>query len=70
MTRQLARLCPHCGGFMIVKVFEPERHTACQAVNGRCVRCQDRLAWIVIRGNRRSLRRHRQTREATHKSAT
>ena len=70
MTRQLARLCPRCGGFMIVKVFEPEPHTAIQAVNGRCVRCQDRLAWMMIRGKRRSLRRHRQTLDATHKTAT
>jgi hypothetical protein len=65
MTRQLARSCPHCGEIMIVKVFEPQRYTALQAVNGRCVRCQDRLAWIVIRCNRRN----RQTVEPPHKTA-
>jgi len=38
---------------MVVKLFELERHTALQAVNGRCVRCHDRLVWIVINGQRR-----------------
>jgi hypothetical protein len=70
MTRQLARLRPDCGGFMIVKVFEPERHTALQTVNGRCGRWQDRLVSIVNRGNRRSLRRHWETLEATPEIAT
>jgi hypothetical protein len=68
MTRQLARSCPRCGGFMIVKVIEAEHHTVHQVVNGRCVRCQDRLTWLVIRGNRRSRRRIRQTVQTTHQA--
>lgn len=69
MTRQFARSCPHCGEIMIVKVFEPERYAALQAMHGRCVRRHDRLVWIVIRGLRRSLRRNGQTVEPTDKTA-
>ena len=31
---------------------EPERDMPLEAVNGHCLRCQYRLAWIVIRGER------------------
>lgn len=54
---------------MIVKVFDPEPYTALQAVNGRCVRCQDRLAWIVIHCHRYSRRRIKETVEPNHNSA-
>jgi hypothetical protein len=52
MTRQLARRCPRCRGFMSVKILERGQNTRLQAVNGHCVRCRHRLVWIVIRGNR------------------
>ena len=51
MDRYLLRDCPRCRGFMGVIVRRPEG-TSLQAVNGKCVRCRHRLAWIVILGNR------------------
>ena len=51
MDRYLIHNCPRCRGLMGVTVQGPEG-TALQAVNGKCVRCRHRLAWIVIRGNR------------------
>lgn len=52
MTRQLVRHCPRCNSVLLVKVLEPGQNTRLQAVNGSCVRCSCRLAWIVIKGNR------------------
>ena len=33
---------------------EPARNMPVQAVNGHCLKCDYRLAWIVIRGRRGS----------------
>jgi hypothetical protein len=44
---------------------EPERDMPLQAVNGRCVRCAYRLAWIVVRGGRKALKL-RAKRKANH----
>jgi uncharacterized paraquat-inducible protein A len=54
MTRQLARKCTRCNGLMVIKLLDSGRNAALQAVNGFCPRCRHRLAWIVIRGHRRS----------------
>ena len=35
---------------------EPGRNTRLQAVNGHCLGCGYRLAWIVIRGKRDAVR--------------
>ena len=51
MDRYLIHNCPRCRGLMGVVVQRPQG-TSLQAVNGKCVRCRHRLAWIVIRGNR------------------
>jgi hypothetical protein len=53
MERYLTRVCPRCAGHVGVIVREPGSNTQLRAVNGHCVRCGYRLAWIVIRGNRR-----------------
>ena len=50
MDRYLTRVCPRCGGHIGIYMQEPERDQPLQAVNGQCVRCRYRLAWIVIRG--------------------
>ena len=51
MDRYLIRNCPRCRGLMGVIVQRPEG-TSLKAVNGKCVRCRHRLAWVVIRGKR------------------
>jgi hypothetical protein len=42
-------------GYVGIVLREPGRNTPLQAVNGKCVRCSYRLAWIVIRGNGRRI---------------
>jgi uncharacterized OB-fold protein len=49
MARYIAHQCPRCGGFISVKIIEPQK-TTLQAVNSYCYRCRHRSAWIVIRG--------------------
>ncbi len=64
MARYLARACPRCNGYVGIILREPGRNTPLQAVNGRCLRCSYRMAWIVIRGGKSSvtgnIRRHLQ----------
>ena len=52
MVRYLRRSCPRCNGHVGIIVREPERNTPLQAVNGHCLRCSYRMAWIVVAGNR------------------
>jgi hypothetical protein len=39
---------------MPVRMLEPTQNAVLKAVNGDCVRCRHRLAWIVIRGKRQA----------------
>jgi len=50
MARYLCRDCPRCDGYLGIVLREPGRNTPLQAVNGHCLQCGYRLAWIVIRG--------------------
>jgi hypothetical protein len=52
MTKYLARGCPRCGGYVDVMMRKPDRDLPVRGVNGRCLKCNYRLAWIVIRGGR------------------
>jgi hypothetical protein len=52
MAKYLYRSCPRCNGYVGIVMRQPERDMPLQAVNGRCVRCRYRFAWIVIRGGR------------------
>lgn len=52
MTRYFTRSCPRSGGHVGITMREPETALRLQAVNGKCVRCSYRLAWIVVKGNR------------------
>ena len=54
MAKYLYRSCPRCNGYVGIVMRQPERDMPLQAVNGRCVRCRYRFAWIVIRGGRSS----------------
>jgi hypothetical protein len=57
MAKYFARSCPRCNGYVGIIMREPERDLPLQAVNGHCVRCAYRLAWIVIRGGRQRVNR-------------
>ena len=50
----LANHCPRCNGYVGIVLREPGRNMRLQAVNGKCLGCSYCLAWIVIRGGRRS----------------
>ena len=58
MARYLYCRCPRCSGYGRLVMREPERALPLQAVNGHCLRCSYRLAWIVVRGNSQSKRKH------------
>ena len=53
MAKYLARSCPRCNGYLGIVLREPGRNVPLQAVNGHCLRCDYRMAWIVIRGRQR-----------------
>ena len=52
MPRYLFRTCPRCDGYLGIVLREPGRNMPVQAVNGHCLGCGYRLAWLVIRGKR------------------
>jgi hypothetical protein len=56
MAKYLARACPRCNGYVDVTLHGAERDTPLKAVNGRCLKCSYRLAWIVIKGGRKALK--------------
>jgi hypothetical protein len=56
MARYLARSCPRCRGYLGIVLREPGRNTPLRAINGRCVECGYRLAWILVRGKHSALR--------------
>jgi hypothetical protein len=56
MAKYLYRSCPRCNGYLGIVLREPGRSTPLQPVNGQCLGCGYRLAWIVIRGKRDSAR--------------
>jgi hypothetical protein len=48
MAKYLHRSCPRCNSYVGIVLGEPGRNTPLQAVNGKCLACSYRLAWIVI----------------------
>jgi hypothetical protein len=50
MATYLSRPCPRCNGYLGIVLREPGCNTPVRAVNGHCLKCGHRLAWIVIRG--------------------
>ena len=54
MAKYLYRSCARCNGYVGIILREPERNTRLQAVNGKCLECGYRLAWIVIQSKGRS----------------
>jgi hypothetical protein len=51
-----AALAPRCNGYLWIVLREPGNNTPLRAVNGHCLGCGYRLAWIVFRGKRDSAR--------------
>jgi hypothetical protein len=47
----LNRPCPRCKGYLGIVLREWGRNMPVRAINGHCVECGHRLAWIVIKGN-------------------
>jgi hypothetical protein len=50
MATYLTRPCPRCNGYLGIVLREPGRNMPIRAVNGHCLKCDYRLAWIVIKG--------------------
>ena len=50
MARYLAIACPRCNGYVGIVIRDLARNVPVEAVNGRCTRCPDRMAWILIAG--------------------
>jgi len=53
MARYLCRDCPRCGrGYIGIVLREPDLNAPLRAINGQCLQCGYRLAWIVVRGGK------------------
>src|SRR5262245_50068534 len=52
MARYLARSCPRCNDYLGIVMRKPARNSPLQAINGRCLACGYRLAWLVVRGRK------------------
>jgi len=50
MAKYLQRSCPKCGGYLGIVIPERKAKIPVQAINGRCLKCGYRLAWVVVRG--------------------
>jgi len=49
MAKYLQRSCPKCNGYLGI-VIPNRKAKAVQAINGRCLKCGYRLAWVLVRG--------------------
>jgi hypothetical protein len=54
MAKYLQRKCPRCRNGYVGIVMRKPGNTRLQAVNGQCLGCGYRLAWIVIQSKGRS----------------
>jgi hypothetical protein len=50
MAKYLQRSCPKCNGYLGIVVPERKAKMPVQAINGRCLKCGYRLAWVLVRG--------------------
>ena len=41
--------CPKCNGYLGIVVPEQKAKMHVQAINGRCLKCGYRLAWVLVR---------------------
>ena len=49
MAKYLARSRPKCNGYLGIVVPERKATMPVQAINGRCLKCGYRLAWVLVR---------------------
>ena len=42
--------CPKCDGYLGIVVTERKAKTPLQAIDGRCLKCGYRLAWVLVLG--------------------
>jgi hypothetical protein len=54
MNRYFTRTCPRCKGHVGIIIRKRKKPAAPRPVNGRCLDCNYRLAWLVIDGKRSS----------------
>jgi hypothetical protein len=52
MARYFARSCPKCNGYLGIVLPHKQRNVPVKAINGRCVKCGHRLAWLLVLGKR------------------
>jgi hypothetical protein len=52
MATYLTRPCPRYNGYLGILLLEPGRNMPVRVINGHCLKCGHRLAWIVIGGKR------------------
>src|SRR4030095_346997 len=52
MTKYFARACPGCNAYLEIVLLDLGYKVAHQTVNGRCLECGYRLAWIVMSGGK------------------
>ena len=64
MATYLARPCPRCNGYLGIVLREPGSNMPVRAVNGHCIKCGYRLAWIVIKGKQTARQQSRKARYA------
>jgi len=57
MAKYLARSCPRCNDYLGIVMRKPARNSPLQAINGRCLMCGYRLAWLVVRGRKGTSRK-------------
>ena len=48
MATYLAPTCPKCDGHLGIVIPEQKAKIPVQAINGRCVKCGYRLAWVFV----------------------
>jgi hypothetical protein len=53
MTRQIARICPRCNGYLGVVLGKRSAKSNTQPVNGSCVVCNHKLHWTLVHGPQR-----------------
>ena len=56
MSKDVVRSCPKCKGDLAIVLPDRQRRARISAINGRCVNCGYRLAWILIQGKRAAFR--------------
>jgi hypothetical protein len=52
MAKYFQRSCPKCNGYLGIVVPERKTKLPVKVINGRCLKCGYRLAWVLVLGER------------------